>query len=84
MNTVDMDLHCATKPPQHGKVTISLLRLIGQRQLLIGYIGYKKYVACGNIFKLKNTGTCEKKVRKKVEQEAVDKLDATLFEQNLA
>ena len=41
MNTVDMDLHCATKPLQHGKDTISLLRLIGQRRLLIGYIGYK-------------------------------------------
>lgn len=54
MNTVDMDLHCATKPLPHGKVTISRWRLIGQRRLLIGYIGYKKYVACGNIIKLKN------------------------------
>ena len=35
------------------------------------------------MIKLKNTGTCEKKVLKKVEQEAADKLDATLFEQNL-
>ena len=73
MNTVDMDLHCATKPLPHGKVTISRWRLIGQKRLLIGYIGYKKYVACGNMIKLKNTGTCEKKVLKKVEQEATDK-----------
>ena len=36
------------------------------------------------MIKLKNTGTCGKKVLKKVEQEAADKLDATLFEQNLA
>ena len=41
MNTVDMDLHCATKPLPHGKVTISRWQLIGQKRLLIGYIGYK-------------------------------------------
>ena len=61
MNTVDMVLRCATKPRQHGKVIISLLRLIGQKRLLIGYIGYKKYVACGNMIKLKTQDLVERK-----------------------